>query len=81
MKREVLERYGWKPIVSDRHAYTLLRRELKHHARSVDAGCDLVSSFRYLLGIKKGNYYKFLNNKENRYASILIWRMKEKGVT
>jgi len=77
VKRDVLERYGWKPIVSDRHAYTLLRRELKHHQKSVDAGCDMVSSFRYLLGIKKGNYYKFLKNTENRYASIIICKPKD----
>lgn len=77
MKRDTLERYGWKPIVSDRHAYTLLRRELKHHARSVDAGFNRVSSFRYLLGIKKGNYYKFLKNARNRYASIIVCKPKD----
>lgn len=72
-----IEFHGWKRIKSEAHAAHLLRRELKHHAQWQQRNKDMTWDYRQLLRINKGNWYKFMKNRTNRYCSILIWERKE----
>lgn len=78
---EALKICGWRKIASDAHASQLLRRELKHHLRFQQRNMSkgIASdqwSYRDLLNIKKGNWYKFMKNKTNSNCGIIVWRMK-----
>jgi len=86
MDKELLYRYGWRPIVSDEQAAQLLRREIKHHARFQQTRYSLGIpphqwDYRQLLEIKKGNWYNIIKNKENSFTSIQIRIPPKKGTS
>lgn len=68
---ETLRKDGWRPIVSERQAWQLMRRELKHHRKWQHK--RTWSDYDKILAIKPGNWFKFMKNKANRHTSILIW--------
>lgn len=73
MGKSRLAKNGWKPIVSDKQASQLLRHELKHHAAWQQRVPGYVWDVRRLLAFKRGNWFKFIRNRENGCCSIMIW--------
>lgn len=78
MSKELLIKYGWRPIVSDRHAYQLQRREIKFLQKMAQRK-DKISFNHYdahkLLEIKAGNWFKLI--KTSQFTSILTIKVSK----
>lgn len=66
-----LKEAGFKPIVSEKQAIQLLRRELKFRRSQQQRHPNMVWNYDDLLAIKRGNWFRFVTYKG--CCSITIW--------
>jgi hypothetical protein len=76
ISEDVLKRYGWKCIKSDAQAINLIRREIKYitkqKQRNKDLNLDLNLDLKYLLDIKKDNFYIFVKSKKSLHSICVL---------